>query len=272
MDRLSAMLAAQYEQQLEIHGPLPASAAARQELAQHFALRLMGEVSEYTSASGCAGAWPGREALPRSTRVTELVDVLKYTLALCWAEGVTAKELFEAFSAKTRLVATRHRTQLLSHKIAGFDLDGVLCEYGTWSPSEREFIERGGALQLKPLPGAKALLDWLKAEGWDILVVTARKAHIYKRLEADTLDWLTAHDMPVDRVLFGYDKMAHIHGYTGLIRFFVDDSPKHALDVANGGIPVFHLTNGTIGLTHPRIHNIECTSDLRAAIEGLYGY
>lgn len=46
MDRLSAMLAAQYEQQLEIHGPLPASAAARQELAQHFALRLMGEVSE----------------------------------------------------------------------------------------------------------------------------------------------------------------------------------------------------------------------------------
>jgi hypothetical protein len=268
-DRLAQMFAQQYEAQELFWGPLPDDRAKRRELAAHFAQELGGEVYEYLDAIAYKRFIP-REEAPRGTRLLELVDIFKFWLCLCWTEGVSARELADAFDGKTRIVHDRWRERMESGMVAGFDLDGVLCEYGAWTPSEAEFIERGGCLTLKPEPGAKQLLEWLRSKGFSIVVITARKAHVHRRLEIDTFDWLEANELPVDRVLYGYDKSALMRPYGERFGFFVDDSPKHALDMAEAGVHTFHLDPFS-NLSHKNIERVCDLASLRDRLETLYG-
>lgn len=254
---LGRMISEQYAQQRLIWGDLPEGRDDQRLMAERLATRLVGAVHDYLSAIDYNSFFSEKEA-PRSTRVLELTDILKYALALAWTEQCTPRELVEAFAAKTQTVTERYTRSVLSSRVCGFDIDGVLCQYDSWGPDEATFIESGGVLTLKPMPGAQLLLEQLKSSGWSIVIVTARKAHIYKRLERDTHDWLVANQFPYDRLLFGYDKMEMVRSSGAEIKFFVEDAPKHALDLANGGIPVFHISQGN-PITH---HNIVSIRDL----------
>lgn len=271
IDMLSQMLHAQYRQQQEIMGPLPGGRAEQHELARDFGLYLIDEVYEYLHTIGYKRFLSAKEG-SRSNRVEEIVDVLKYAFAICWTEGVTPEELFQAFRDKTQVVDQRFTESQLSSKVCGFDIDGVLAEYGTWGPSEGEFIETGGVLTLQPLDGAKKVLDWLKSDGWSIVIVTARKRHIYQRLEHDTHEWFAMHEIPYDRILWGYDKMEAIKHTGAAFSFHVEDSLKHAIDVSEGGVPTFllakgHAATGDRLLQSDRIMRIERLEQVRYYVE-----
>lgn len=260
-DRLSEMFRLQYEQQILINGTLPEGRDEQRAIGQSMATLLGGQVYDYLNATGYK-SWLSAAEAPRSARVLQIVDVVKYALALAWTEGVTAAEFHEAFVSKTKTVTERHTHSIATSKIAGFDIDGVLAEYGDWGPTESEFIECGGVLTLRPLQDAAATLRRFKDTGWTIVIVTARKAHVHKRLERDTHDWLQMHDIPYDRVLFGYDKMESIKAFGGAFSFHVDDSLKHTLDVADGGVPVMFMMNGGPPIQHKNVYNVSSLADV----------
>jgi hypothetical protein len=250
---LEHIFAAQYYQQRLIHGELPEGRPEQVELAKTFALQLQDELVSYMRATGykmLAGA-----ELPRETRIIELVDVFKYLLAIAWTEGISAHEFADAFMGKTKTVADRLRISAESSKICAFDIDGVLAEYQEW----HDGID---ATMLRPLPGARALLERLKTEGWTILIVTSRKIWVNQKLERDTHDWLQGHGFPYDRILWGYDKLENLKSYGAKLQFFVDDQEKHCIDVESGGIKTWRITKDKIG--HRDCRNV---GELEAELE-----
>ena len=151
----------QYEQQLHINGPLPLERNAQRQLAQRYIAAAQTELVGYLDAIAFKDFFPGREK-PRSTRLIELVDAFKYILAAAWTEGITPNEFAWFFEDKTRLInerwAQRHSIGL-GEKVCGFDMDGVLCRYDVlWEPTEQEFCERGGVLEIEPIEGARDTL------------------------------------------------------------------------------------------------------------------
>lgn len=261
---LQDIFRAQYEQQEAIQGPLPRGMADRRELAQKYVLYAQREMLGYLEAAGYKHYADAPQAA-RSTRVEELVDAFKFLLCIAWTEGITPEEFGNAFQSKTGLVYNRHRKTIVNSRVAGFDIDGVLAEYhdwtgsgGTWQGDEAPFIERGGVLGIPPTPHAAEVVQAFAAQGLSVVMVTSRKIWRFRRMEADTYDWLNKHGIIHDRVLFGYDKMELIKQHGSSFSFFVEDNPKHALDVASGGVRVYYLGASTFGpVSHPNIITVE---------------
>jgi uncharacterized HAD superfamily protein len=98
--------------------------------------------------------------------------------------------------------------------------------------------------------GAADFLRELRAEGWGIVIITSRKTRRHHTLERDTHRWLEMNDIPYDRVIFAYDKATAIEEARLPLRFFVEDTEKHALDVAASGIPTIQITSNYRHLTY----------------------
>lgn len=222
----------QYAQQERIHGPLPDDRVRQRALAHRFATAAQSELVGYLDAIAYKDFLPGREK-PRSTRLIELVDAFKYVLATAWTEGISAAEFLKAFEDKTRTVDQMWEQRALrGEKVCSFDMDGVLCEYNvSWGPTEEEFCERGGVLEIPCLDGARELLTWLKSKGWTIVITTARKRWLIQRLDGDTREWLRRHGIPFDAIIFNHDKGYALEQLGVEVYFHVDDKPKHAIDV-----------------------------------------
>jgi hypothetical protein len=257
------LLETQYAQQEMLEGPLPVGLADRRALATQYAHYAGEELYSYLQAAGYKHFADSAPA-PRSTRVEEIVDVLKYLLCIAWTEGVTPEELVQAFNSKTGVVYNRRKRVAMDSHVAGFDIDGVLAKYtvwgvdGTWNTTQEPFIEQGGVLGLEPNPGAMSVPMAFKERGLAVVMVTARKAWVHRRLEADTYEWLRLHNIPFDRVLFGHDKMEQIKQHGSTFRFFVEDNPKHAIDVASGGIRTYYLGTQVFGpVEHANIITVD---------------
>lgn len=256
-DTFGAMIERQVAQQEALHGPLPPGRPEQVALAKDYAQYMIGELYEYLDSIGYKSFLPDQQEKPRETRMIELVDVFKYFLCLCWTEGVSAKELADAFVRKTNVVYERQHAALSSPKLCGFDIDGVLAQQEDWLPCEECFIDRDGVRKLKPMPGASELTHALKSAGYDIIIVTSRKRYRFARLEADTYDWLRSNNIAFDRVLWGYDKMELVKQFGAKFAFHVDDSLKHAIDIAQGGIPVYWMDPVAEQSPHPNIEPIQ---------------
>lgn len=85
-----------------------------------------------------------------------------------------------------------------------------------------------------PMQGARAALAGLRETGYELVVITARSP----RLQGLTEAWLRYHGIMVDRLCFleGGSKVpaAQAEG----VGFMVEDTPRHALALAEGGVPV----------------------------------
>lgn len=259
---IADLLRIQYDQQELLEGPLPVGKADRRTLATQYAHYAGEELYSYLRAAGYKHFTDSLPA-PRSTRVEEIVDVLKFLLCIAWTEEITAEELEVAFKAKTTVVEQQRRTLDPSQLVAGFDIDGVLAEYtvwgadGTWASSQAEFIESGRCLTLAPTDGAIHVPQVFKERGHSVVMVTARKSWTHRRLESDTYEWLKQHNIPFDRVLFGYDKTEQVKAHGLQFRFFVEDNPKHALDFANSGVKTYYLGTPHFGpVAHENIITI----------------
>jgi hypothetical protein len=76
------------------------------------------------------------------------------------------------------------------------DMDGVLC-------TEETTFERSLAA---PLPGARAAMEMLKAQGHDLIIHTARGWAEYRM----TKEWLAQHAIPYDQLLMGKPIVNHL--------------------------------------------------------------
>jgi len=195
-----------------------------------------------------------------------VADVLKVTLALAQLHGLTSEEVSAAFHRKTRVVRSRSEGERLrlSHttKLICVDIDDVLADLSGWgrellkargnaSPGKHtwnlleahkhEYYTEGRFIELPPIADAAKGLKFLKSRGFTIVLVTARPQWQYKRLYADTLEWLEKHDMTHDHILFGKDKveLVHTHLKPAWPMAFVDDHELNSRAIAKAGIPVF---------------------------------
>jgi phosphoglycolate phosphatase-like HAD superfamily hydrolase len=165
-----------------------------------------------------------------------------------------------------------------SERVVAVDIDGVLsdypavfCEWVCQTVPEFSFERRGdvpflsalrgelGArryLELKDRyresgakreqrvrAGAKALLDGLRAEGLNVVLLSARPYWRFSRIYADTLEWLDANGLRHEAVLFDREKHRRIvERFPGLLAMLEDD-PVIAAEVVSAGVPVVLVEN-----------------------------
>ena len=163
-------------------------------------------------------------------------------------------------------------------KIVAVDIDGVLFRY---VDSFLDFVERetgvdlvnlrkpetpnlydhlsgilgyGRLLQLKDryrqsgqkrngylLSGAREFLMNLKQKGFTIILLTARPYKKYKRLYADTIEWLKKYELPYDGIVWNERKNEVIYQEFPDLAFMVEDMSEKAESVARLGCKVYLL-------------------------------
>lgn len=195
----------------------------------------------------------------------EIADILKLTLSIAQLHGLELPEVVEAFHRKTNVVASKaegERLRLKSQtKLICVDLDDVVCDLRAWHEEEsrlRGGAERNGRTlqmieawkadwhasgrfrRMPVIEGAPEALRRLKAEGYRIVFITARPQWQYKRIHADTLEWLQEHSVPHDLILFNKDKLEAIHEHLAPAWpvAFIEDHERNARHLSAAGVRV----------------------------------
>lgn len=268
-DRLQTIWDLQSKQQDDLGiAPEKLTKSARSELAGKM---ILGTMEEVVSLQQLVTQYK-RHILSEPELVAENVsdkvaDLLKYAVCLAQLHGVTPEQLVDSFHRKTAVVYDKARGERLrntlrrSSKVVCVDLDDVVCDLTPWTTrlaelrgtapmNERtltlvesykdEFYRHGKFMTLKPITGAAAALREFKAQGFHIIIITARPQWQYPRLYADTLQWLARHSIPHDLILFDKDKAEAIFQYVrpAWPLFFVEDHPRNATGLADIGVDV----------------------------------
>lgn len=266
-DRLVEIWQAQQEQQAELGmDPRHMNDVDRRRITSDLVLQLHEEASELGRIASTH-----KRHLLSSPRIDphnvseEIADILKTALVIAQLHGLTVSDVVKAFHRKTRVVRSRadgERMRLQSTtRLLCVDMDDVISDLGSWGkqlaeykvgaePGKQvwdileahkdEFYQDGRFRDMPPIEGAPAALRALKARGWTIVIVTARPQWQYKRLYADTLEWLDKHEVPHDHVLFNKDKVEAVHSHLAPAwpRAFIEDHERNARALADAGIPV----------------------------------
>lgn len=205
-----------------------------------------------------------RSASTSETELAEdIADLLKCAIAIAQTLEIPLDSVVDAVRRKTRVVsdkAASARLELTKHtKVLCVDVDDCVCDLKPWrdvlngdqpedAPEKlkaleelkEKFYERGGFREMEPIEGAPAALRQLADAGFKIVYVTARPQWQYKRLYADTLDWLNQYNFPVDLLLFNKDKVEALyeHVVPAWPVAFVEDHPRNAIHLASVGVRV----------------------------------
>jgi len=211
--------------------------------------------------------------------VEEAVDIWKFLLNILIVFDVKPGEFFEEFKRKSIVVEERYKWEKLlrdikpTDKVAALDLDGVLARYPeNWI----EFVNRelGTNYTIKdfefceaPLPqiprqkyyelkhkfreeGWESLHVWvfedapvftrkLKEMGYKIVILSARPYKKYKRIQADTIQWMKRFHISYDAFLWDNEKHMRILEEVPNLSFMVEDDLKIANEVGALGYKVF---------------------------------
>lgn len=215
----------------------------------------------------------------------EVADVLKVAIALAQLHGLSSADVMEAFRRKSQVVAARASGERLemrrSTKLVCVDMDDVISDLDGWVRQLRdlrggeasdhwallekhkdEFYREGRFKDLPPIVGAPEGMQELKRRGYMIVIVTARPQWQYKRLYADTLEWLQLYSVPQDHILFNKDKVEACfqHLKPAWPTAFIEDHARNALALAEAGIPVLLFD-------HPRNQEL-----VHANVTRVYGW
>ena len=193
----------------------------------------------------------------------EIVDVLKYILAIADILGMTPEDIQARFIAKTMAVeqkVTQYRVDLEGRRAFVTDLDSCVADLtpfmiatggmygaanvGTLGTEARKaaWYAEGGFLTLPIMDGARKCILEAKDNGCLIAIITARPVWEHARIRADTIQWLKDMDIPVDIVLFNKDKWDALHQSVlpAQIIGFVEDRVKHIDELVSHHVkPVF---------------------------------
>lgn len=210
----------------------------------------------------------------------ELIDVLKYWLVLAQIWDLDPEKIVEEYFRKSLVVRQKwdqeHSPSLSTDKIVCIDIDGVLCDYlTTWlefvrnnfpeklafgdsgkitsldlsrtlkNPSEYKdlknlFRESGIKRNALVISGAKEFLIKLSKK-YKIVLVSARPVQVYRRIYADTVEWLKENELIFDFLVFEEDKRSWALTHKSQIEFCVEDDPKQATHLTTYGLKVYLL-------------------------------
>ena len=177
----------------------------------------------------------------------------------------------------------------MADKVCGFDVDGVLnyypdpwvrflsdrlnrkfntlneakneIPYAVYKALKYDYRECGIKTTLKVRAGAKEVLDALKADEYDIIILTSRPFRTHRSLFKQTTDWLDKNGLVYDGLISGADKYARILTEVPSLKFMVEDHRAYANHIASFGFTVFLMDSkynqGDIGETVIRVHELE---------------
>lgn len=269
-DRWDEMFICQMTQQINFNmDPKGMSAIAKAQVAKDLALGLYEEAGELSQIVARYKAHILRSPPIERVNVADgVVDCLKYLISIAQLHGVGAKELYEAFMSKTKVVHDRAKGERLElerdTQLIIADVDNVIADLSEWQAKlndtmggapmndktvqlleslKEDFYRGGGFADLPPIKGAVEGLRAIRDAGWKIVLITARPQWQYKRLYSDTVEWLEQYGVEYDLLLFNKDKAEAIYEYILPARpaWFIEDMEKHAKQVAGIGVPVLLL-------------------------------
>jgi uncharacterized HAD superfamily protein len=233
---------------------------------------------------------------PTKSVTHELVDCLKYLLAIATTLDIEADEIVETFWQVSDAVDDRwrrERTQLADERVLAIDIDGCLANFfdgfarwffenkiasGDFAPNDinsawmeehkQEFYASGGFSKLEPIPGAAQVVRDYAAKGFKIAIITARPRRRHPNVESETIGWLREHHIPFDLLVFNRDKAEAIceHVFPANVFAFIEDRAKHAIEVAALGVPVLLMSSEVddgIDPEHNLITRVETWAEIR---------
>lgn len=249
-----------------------------------YTLALQREVSEVLDTVDWKIHRKENKPVIKSNTLEELVDCMKYWMCLCQLHGFTPEDIEEEYYRKSNVVVQRHKQEIMDtikagkDKVVGVDIDGVLADY---PKSFLDFIneelgtnytmdmvdsydiprclgmttEQGVRLKDKyrqsgykrfiPVcEGAREMLQWMRGQGYKIMLLTARPYEEYKRIFADTLEWLERNNLPYDSIIFDERKEERLLREFGKdrIEFFIDDVAGNTNTISRLGVPCYLIT------------------------------
>lgn len=107
-----------------------------------------------------------------------------------------------------------------------------------YAEAKDAYRESGAKREQGVRPGAKDLLDGLRAKGCTVVLLSKRPYWRIYRIYADTLQWLERNGLFADAVLFHREKhRAIMESFPNLVAM-IEDDPKVAAEVRAAGVPV----------------------------------
>lgn len=237
------------------------------------------------------------EPSPRSARLLQLIDIQKYLITAALVEGANADEWFDLFVQKTDIVEERwlqdkKQWEEENVKLIVCDIDDVLAEYagsefdyaqgqcsalGVVNPSReqmKKWMEEDGVFKhLPPITeNIQAIQDLHNIYGYHVILMTSRRAWRVPSIQADTTYWLKKYNVPYEAILWGYDKAEAIANRLKNVKpsFAIENSRKHAVDIADCGIKTYWVNKDGEQLEYPYIvsvHNLTEIEELRENYE-----
>lgn len=195
-----------------------------------------------------------------------VIDVLKYAMSLATVWGISPEELAREYWSKSRVCEFRLKQKIVlgdleNRKVCSLDLDGVLNDYplcwfdyvgqrtgkqpsfpgelasrdaynGVLSPEEidnlkHDYEDLGYTLQAGKSDLADILIDYLRSEGYTIVIVTSRDFDKHTHLLSDTLEWLDKNSIHFDALMHDSEKDVKMAQSVPNTRFLIEDSPNY---------------------------------------------
>lgn len=258
--------------------PNDLSEKEKEEITKTFVLSLHTAASDLVSAVNYKDHRQTQHQVDHAKIVYKAVDVFRYMLATLNLWQIKPEDFVEACEVKDNFLHMRHTHEtakrLPDQKVIVFDCDDVIAgfreTFNKWLSREkgvmidpdskeyyntvgvqdagfepesvfREFISDDG---FRSLPADKKVVETmnlLRAKGYWIQILTARPSDNL-RCYYDTYWWLKKMNIPFNAIGFSGEKFRWLSDQDyyseGAVVCAIDDSPKHAAELAKHGVKV----------------------------------
>lgn len=313
IDLLKAIFRSQDQFNALVHGKslTEFTEADKQQWSDKYAVLLMREVAEFLNELNTKPHRREVKTIIHSNLKEEWIDIFKYWLCLGRLHGFTPADMVEEFFRKSEVVSQRfYQEQLLQYpdgKVIGCDIDGVLADYprsfvefinkqlGTNHPTvglkdyniaeslglpleqvielKHLYRETGEKRYIPIIDGAQEMLQTFVSCGYTVVLLTARPYKQYKRMFADTQEWLHRNNMPYHSIIWDEDKNTRLLREFGRdkVQFFIEDVAYNANKIAELGVKCFLIDrpyNQGVSL-HPNVTRVSSPSEVAAYVRDL---
>ena len=266
------------------------------------ALLLVDEIMEMVNETNWKAHRKNKEHFIESNLKEEWIDIFKYWLSMGLIWGFDPYDFLLEYDRKSAVVKQRYKQEkqleFEANRIVGVDIDGVLAAYpehfldfvnrkmntnykveelSSYNiyealdlPNEvtkelkDEFRQSGEKRYIPVLDEAKWFLKTLKKNNYQIVLLSARPYKKYRRIFADTKEWLEKNGLVYDAILWDEDKCSRLIKEFGenSVEFFVEDNLSNANSVANTAKVYLLNKSYNQGETKKNIVRIDKLSDI----------
>lgn len=313
LDVLRAMWSSQDQFNALVHGKPVSELTdeEKQAWSAKYGMLMLREVSDFLGELNTKPHRKEVKTIINSNVREEWIDIFKYWLCMGRLWGFTPEEFIAEFFRKSEVVSQRYyqenQLKYPDGMVVGIDIDGVLADYprsfvdfinkqlGTDHPTENitsyniaesfgltmeqvielkhQYRETGEKRFIPVIDGAKEMLQSFADAGFVIVLLTARPYKQYKRMFADTQEWLHRNGLIYHSIIWDEDKSVRLLNEFGRekVQFFVEDVTYNANRIADLGPTCFlidkpynredKLSNNVIRVSSPR-DVVGCVAEL----------